>query len=105
MIDSKLVKVFLRYKSISFWEENCTLSLIIKETWPKTEVHAVCAGVSGAGSGGIFKLTFPSLTFKDNDPRKDTLTTIDTIKWFNTFQLDAKDGLEDTGCALEALAA
>lgn len=76
----------------------CELSLMIEETWPKTEAHASCLGVSGSGSGGVYKLTFPGLKFTADDPREDTETSENMITWLNTFTLFAREGLEDSGC-------
>ena len=86
----------------NFNVDNCELTLKIQETWPKTEGHAVCFGYSGSGGGGIYTLIFPSLNFKDDDPREDTTTSKDMITWVNTFLLYPKDGLEDTGCVFDA---
>jgi hypothetical protein len=85
-----------------FNKDNCELTIKVEETWPKTEAQAVCLGRSGSASGGIYKLTFPGLNFKDDDPREDTTTSKDLITWLNTFLLYPKSGLEDTGCVFEA---
>lgn len=90
----------------NFNVDACELNLKIEETWPQTEAHASCMGYSGSASGGVYKLLFPSLKFKENDPRDDTTTgnkgRMDEIYWINTFLLYPKDGLEDTGCAFDA---
>ena len=78
--------------------KNCELSLKIVETWPKTEALSNCVVGSGSASGGIYKLTFPSLKFTADDTREDTTTSQDMITWVNTFMLYPKDGLEDAGC-------
>jgi len=86
----------------NFDVDNCVLTLKIEETWPQTEAHAVCMGYSGSASGGIYKLSFPSINFKDDDPRKTTTTSQDMLTWVNTFLLFPREGLEDTGCLFEA---
>jgi len=76
----------------------CELTIIVEETWPKTEAFAVCAGVSGSGSGPEYKLNFPNLKFTEKTSRADTELTQDMLTWINSFQIYPKDALEHIGC-------
>jgi hypothetical protein len=76
----------------------CELTIIVEETWPKTEAFAVCAGVSGSGSGPEYKLNFPNLKFTEKSSRVDTELTQDMLTWINSFQIYPKDALEHIGC-------
>jgi len=87
-----------------FDKENCTITIKVVETWPQTEAHAQCLGMSGSASGGIYTLTFPNLKFEDFEPRVDTELTQDMITWANSFELSAREGIKKTdGCLFEAI--
>ena len=81
----------------SFDGGKCELAITVEETWPKTEAFAVCAGVSGSGSGPEYKLIFPNLKFTEKTSRADTELTAGII-WINSFQIYPKDALEHIGC-------
>ena len=76
----------------------CELTIIVEETWPRTEAFAVCAGMTGSGSGPEYKLNFPNLKFTEDTARVDTELTQDMLTWINTFQIYPKDALEYIGC-------
>ena len=84
-----------------FNEKDCELTLLVTETWPQTEAFSICQGVSGSASGGVYKLSFPSLKFTDDNPRVDNTTSADMLTWVNSFQLYPKEGLKGTGCLFE----
>jgi hypothetical protein len=85
----------------NFDDDTCTLTLKIEEIWPRTEAYAVCFGVSGSGSGGMYQLSFPTLLFEDDDPREDTETTRDMITWINSFLLYPKSDWQGSKCVFD----
>ncbi len=89
----------IKYTAQGYFDaDKCELTLLVEETWPKTEAFAVCAGVSGSGSGPEYKLNFPDLKFTKNSSRVDTELTQDMLTWINSFQIYPKDALEIIGC-------
>jgi len=89
----------IKYNAQGYFDAGkCELTLHVEETWPKTEAFAVCAGVSGSGSGPEYKLNFTNLKFTEKTSRADTELTQDMLTWINSFQIYPKDALEHIGC-------
>jgi hypothetical protein len=81
----------------SFSEENCTLSLVAVESWPKTEAHAVCLGSGNEVEGPPYSITLPNINFDETKVKVGTTVT-DEIVWVNTFILTTGVGSENLNC-------
>jgi hypothetical protein len=81
----------------SFSEENCSMTIVAVESWPKTEAHAICLGSGAEVEGPPYSITLPNIKF-DELKVKTTTTVTDEIVWLNTFVLTTGVGSEKLNC-------